>query len=178
MDRAIYACDIGSVRAGSFAWVRADPRSTRLVGSACIDSLVESLFQDITSGNRSVALGLEAPLFMPVPDDSQELNSGRDDEGQRSMFAPAGATVTTLGLHEVAWILASLRNRLGRKAEGIHYTLNGRDWRSTGGEQLLLWEAFVSEGAHAGQGEGRPHLRDAATAAAHFRDNEQICLSR
>ena len=63
------------------------------------------------------------------------------------MFAPAGLAVTTLGLHEAAWILRGLHQRSGSLVE---YTVDWQqDWRSPDQRaKLLVWEAFVSAAAH------------------------------
>ena len=140
------------------------------MGNPCasrdIDALALSLVKDLND-SFSVALGFECPLFMPVPGESDRLNCGRQGEGNRSIFAPAGAAVATLGLHEAAWVLRQIRDRV---------PLPHLSTRSTGargrpeGEalHLLVWEAFVSGTAH-----GDSHERDAATAAVFFRANEQ-----
>jgi len=113
----------------------------------------------------SIALGFESPLFMPVPAGSAGLNRGRQGEGNRSMFAPAGASVTTLGVHEAAWILRAI----GDRALGVlTYTLDWNTWPPVGDTRsLLVWEAFVSGAAHSPS-----HERDATSAAVFFRDNE------
>lgn len=81
------------------------------------------------------------------------------------MFAPAGATVATLGLQQAAWILRQIRDRVPV------LPLYSLDWTAWPPEcavpHLLLWEAFVAGTAH-----GDTHERDAATAAVFFRANE------
>jgi len=72
LSRVIYAVDIGSTRckAGqtpNFAWARVDtvdPRS--VVGSCDITKLTDRIVRDLQN-RKSVALGFEAPLFIPVP---------------------------------------------------------------------------------------------------------------
>lgn len=165
MDGVVYACDIGSVKSGSFAWSRAVSLEAAPIASSDIDELLVQIVRDARAGG-SVALGFEAPLFMPVPRYSENLNSRRTQEGNRSMFAPVGASVTTLALHEAAWILRGLREQIGAILE---YTVDWRQpWRSSNGTaRLLVWEAFVSSSAH-----GDTHERDAATAARCFLDCE------
>lgn len=165
MGRVIYACDIGSVRAGTFAWARALPGMGNPCASQDIDALARRLVEDVNA-SMSVALGFECPLFMPVPGESDRLNCGRQGEGNRSMFAPAGAAVATLGLHEAAWILRQIRERVPAPPR---YSLDWCAWPPEGEvPHLLLWEAFVSGAAH-----DDSHERDAATAVAFFRTNEQ-----
>lgn len=165
MDGVVYACDIGSVKSGSFAWSRATSHQDTPTASSDIDELLIQIVRDARSG-ASVALGFEAPLFMPIPLLSSALSSGRNGESSRSMFAPAGASVTTLALHEVAWILRSLQQQIGSI---LGFTIDWRKpWRSSSGAaKLLVWEAFVSSSAHSDT-----HERDAITAARHFIDYE------
>ncbi len=116
MNHAVYACDIGSVKSDNFAWSRVESLQDPPIASGDIDELLVHLVCDAQSG-ASVALGFEAPLFMPVPSRSGDLSSGRPGEKNRSMFAPAGLAVTTLGLHEAAWILRGLRQKIGSLVE-------------------------------------------------------------
>lgn len=167
MKRAIYACDVGSVRSGNFAWALVEP------GADCpraskdnidIDALVSRLLQDSIEG-FSIALGFESPLFMPVPEQSANLSRGRCGEGNRSMFACSGAAVTTLCVHEAAWILGEICDQASQK---LDYTLDWNRWPPQGAAQiLLLWEAFVSGPAHSGS-----HCQDAETAAVFFQEHE------
>lgn len=170
MSRSIFAVDVGSVRSGAFAWVRIGPEPGDLVGSRKIDELVDVLCSDIENG-LSIALGFECPLFMPVPQSSENLNRGRRDEGNRSMFAPAGAAVTTIGVHQVAWVLRAIHTRGSRRPR---YTFRHEDWaaRQAGQQLLFLWEAFVSGKAHAPSDGPNAHLRDALTAANYFAEKE------
>ncbi len=130
--------------------------------SLSIDALVKNLSDDIENG-KSIALGFEAPLFMSVPDQSDDLSRGRGNEGNRAMFAPAGGFVATLAIQQVAWVLEKISKYNNR----LKYTLDANDWPPLPKSQtLLLWEAFVSGPAH------RTHTQDAVTAATFFGDNE------
>lgn len=162
VDPVVYACDIGSVKSGSFAWARneniADPPSA----SNDIDALIASISSDAANG-VPVSLGFEAPLFLPVPESSTQLNSGRRGEGNRSMFAQAGTSVTTIAVHQSAWILRQLRLTLPTQTSlTFDWT---SDWRRP--HKLFIWEAFVSSSAHSEQ-----HESDAATAVQYFLANE------
>ena len=162
MNPIVYACDIGSVKSGSFAWARnenlADPPSA----SNDIDALIASISADTVKG-VPISLGFEAPLFLPVPDDSKSLNTSRRGESNRSMFAPVGAAVTTIAIHETAWILRQLRSVLPSQTD---LTFDWKsDWQRK--HQLFVWEAFVSSNAHSDE-----HERDAATAVQYFLANK------
>lgn len=160
-----YCADIGSVPEGNFAWAKAhrEAGATVVTGGSSIDGLVDGLAADL--GDRApVSLGIEAPLFLPVPVTSRGLSCGRDGDGNRSCFASAGACVTTLGLHELAYVLSRLRARV----PSLSVTLDPATWHASATKTLLLWEAFVSGAAHT---TSKDHVQDAASGAVRFLDN-------
>lgn len=166
--RRIYAVDVGSTQSDSFAWIRVDPeRPTRLFGSSCIELLSERLVADL-SAQRSVALGFEAPLFIPVPAAASRLSKGRANEGSPCWAAPPGLTVASLRLHQAAWILRFVREHCDT---AVRFEVAPSAWPPRPGAAVLFcWEAFVSGTAHSSS-----HLRDATTAAMAFLDHEH-CL--
>ena len=96
-----------------------------------------------------------------MPAESSALCYGRENDGNRSCTAPAGLTVTALGLHEAAWILARIAECCG---SSIEFSTDPRSWQCSGGRPVLFcWEAFVSGKAHSDS-----HVQDAATAALAF----------
>jgi len=167
----IYACDVGTTLSDppNFGWVRvertADGEPPVPVGSRSIEALISSLKRDFDKGN-SVALGLESPCFLPIPREANDLSRGRTGDGNRSCFAPVGAAVTTLGLHQATWILG----RISSATVTHEFTTDWRDWPPGNRRLLLLWEAFVSGPAHSP--DNNP-LEDAATAAVHFLEGER-----
>ena len=109
MTNIVYACDIGSTIQGRFAWKRTGPPvAVRDGEESSIEELVDRLKQDLKEG-CSIALGFEAPLFIPIPKVASQLSRGRTGDSTRSCFAPAGASVATLGLHQAASILKQIR---------------------------------------------------------------------
>lgn len=169
MKPVCYACDVGSTKSKGFGWARFElDDGSQPIGSSEIDQLTHKLREDMSTG-RSVALGFEAPLYMPVPEESRALSSGREDEGNRSMFAPAGAYVTTLACHQAAFLLNALKDF----QRTYQLTLHHDEWIGTRHPTLLLWEAFVSGDAKKkGESDGNSdHVHDAATAANFFRGN-------
>jgi len=163
--RVIYAFDVGGI--GNFGWARLDPMDMNCtVGDQEIAHLAESMTNDARQG-RSIALGVEAPCFIPVPRSAQELNHARTGEGNRAWCAPAGACVTTIGLHQLTWVLRYLRDEFGKTH---HLTMDWSLWPGSNRPVLLLWEAFVTGDAAAGSLDG--HVRDAATAVHEFCVNE------
>lgn len=171
LKRIIYACDIGTTRCSaktglpSFAWARVNPEDGAIQASSCIDKLVQQLESDIRQG-CSVALGFEAPLFIPVPEDWKGLSKGREGDGNRSFASPVGLTVCALGIHQSAWILRTLYESSSRECD---FTLDWQQhWPPRGHRPVLLcWEAFVSGAAHS-----ELHLMDAATAVNFFYKHE------
>jgi len=169
--RAVYAVDVGKTqRPANFAWVRVEPEdATKLVGSHDIRTLASRLKQDLKHG-YDIALGFEAPLFIPVPEDADNLSRGRSGEGNRAWSAQAGSTVAMLGIHQAAWLLRVLRRSCGDSCE---LTLDRRKWPPTGPSPILFcWEAFVSGSAH-----GASHVQDAATAAVEFLRSEDTMMA-
>src|SRR5947209_7407630 len=80
--RVVYSCDIGSTRKqpSNFGWARAESSvPKKFVGSRCIDLLVRNIASDAAKGN-SIAIGFEAPAFLPVPHDPLNLSRSRDQE--------------------------------------------------------------------------------------------------
>lgn len=171
--RVIYTCDIGSThyqekkKGPAFAWARLNPDEgiKSIQGSSDIKQLVKRLELDIDEG-YSVALGFEAPLFIPIPDNSRDLSKGREGEGRRSFASQIGLSVSALGIHQSAWILKRLHESSSRKCE---FKLDLQCWPPPSHRPILFcWEAFVSEKAHSDQ-----DMKDAATAVVFFFDNER-----
>jgi hypothetical protein len=110
MGRRIFVADIGSTRCEpglqpKFGWAGLDPgHPERVFGSPRITELAAALVTAFQDGHH-VALGLEAPLFIPVPTEATDLCRGRTNERSRSFAAPAGLAVTALMVHEAAWLL-------------------------------------------------------------------------
>lgn len=127
--------------------------------------LATAIAADLRRG-RSVALGFEAPLTIPVPEDHRRLSFGRSNEGNRSFAAPPGLAVTTLCLHQSAWLLAELRRQLDPAASAVTYSYDASEWPPAE-QTLFCWEAFVSGDAHSAD-----HVADARTAAHAFLEHE------
>lgn len=165
----IYAIDVGSTLNGrngvAFAWAKVPLIGGKPITSIDPVELAYSVALDLSSG-RSVAFGLEAPLFIPVPADVNRLSRGRENEGDRSWAAPAGGYVAALALHQAAWLLARIRAEC--KCSEFDFSVDPARWSSDKGSRpvLFCWEAFVSGPAHT------DHRRDAATAAMYFQAHQ------
>jgi len=142
-----------------------NPEDGAIQVSSFINKLVQEMESDIRQG-CSIALGFEAPLFIPVPENVEHLSKSREGDGNRSWSAPSGAGVTTLGVHQSAWILRSLYKS---SSHACDFTLDWQQqWPPSGHRPVLFcWEAFVSGAAHS-----ELHLMDAATAVYFFYTHE------
>lgn len=149
---AIFAVDVGGPK--KFAWVA----SSGAQGEDG-ESLVRALLSAFV-GNKRVALGFECPLFIPVPREWKGIGKARVGEYDRAWSGGAGATVTTYGLHEVAWVLNRLRCSLSKQPPLF---VSPEPWLKSSDVGLLLWEAFVS-----GKDKGRNHQDDVKRAAHAF----------
>lgn len=109
-----------------------------------------------------IALGFEAPLFVPIPDDSNDIGRARAGEGNRPFSAGAGASAALIGLQQTAWIMSRLRGDVEKHT----VTTDWRLWPPSS-SAILLWEAFVS-----GIAKGECHADDAVTAAREFQRRE------
>jgi len=140
--RVIYGVDIGSTRfipggTPNFAWARVDPDAPHVIDvSSSIQELADEVISDLKHGT-SVALGFEAPLFIPVPEKASNLCHGREKEGNRSCLAPAGLSVAALGIHDPRGYCAASQTvapastskqmlELGRLSEPLPFSSVGR----------------------------------------------------
>jgi hypothetical protein len=162
--RVIYAFDVGG--SGNFGWARRDPLDPdNMVGSGDITQLVDYLIRDARQG-KSIALGVEAPCFIPVPWDKSNLNERRQGEDRYPWSAQAGAIAAIIGVHQTAWVLRELHGGFG----GTHqFTTDWSLWPGSNRPILLLWEAFVCNSAKA---KPRDDVQDAATAVHEFAQHE------
>ena len=146
----VYCADIGSIAKGNFGWSRRPTDSAGETGTD-IRELADRVARDLNDG-FPVALGLECPLFVPLPDDPNNLTKARNGDGQRPWSAAAGTAVLAMGITESVWILRRIRSAVPPNIEAF------LDWGefNTNPEGLFLWEAFVSSTA-----KGSSHTADA-----------------
>jgi hypothetical protein len=126
----------------------------------CIKTLIVSLREG------PVALGFEAPQFVPIRDDPLKLTAARKGEfgpglRPRPFSAGAGASVLVTSLVIVPYVLNRLREALPRASATF-------DWQRPLTElgQLLLFEAFVTDQRKTAT---TRHIEDARLAIADFR---------
>jgi hypothetical protein len=124
--------DIGSL--ANIGWAVEGPSVTEF--GTDIDLCIEVLARAMKTG--PLALGFEAPMFVPYGRKRYDLDKARTGDGDRSFSASAGACVLTKGLVIVPYILEGLRCR----AHGARPTFK---WRGRLLKRdLLLFEAFVT----------------------------------
>ena len=123
-----------------------------------------------------LALGFEAPMFVPIREDAESLTKPRNGEGNRPFSAAAGATVLVAGLVLVPYILSKLRK--SRSENGGANPVAWQDWSRIPAEkdQMLVFEAFVSN-VKAPRGPINRHVDDARRAVEKFRADFSVPAS-
>ena len=111
-----------------------------------------------------LAIGFEAPLFIPVTD-FKNFTKKREFDGNRPWSAGAGAYVTTVNLP----LLVLCIKTIAKAHDGIEFTSSYHYWKEKRRECILFWEAFIS-------GESQieaqnPHIQAAQSACELFRKN-------
>lgn len=164
----VYAVDVGSP-GGGLAWARLVPHTGESVhGSMDFGHFLDLIVQDLR--NFPVALGFEAPMFLPVTAAFDDLTRARTREPAAWSFG-AGAYVTSVAIPLMSYILRHIKISFNDDAPVV--TLDPSGWLTPDslGSQLFLWEAFVNGNAHArGPNDAglEVHLVDAATAVLAF----------
>jgi hypothetical protein len=152
---AIFAVDVGSK--SNFGW--ACEFENKSETGETIEQLATKIVEMANHGVY-LALGFECPLFIPCPKDGKDLGKQRKGEKGKPWSAGAGSTVALIGLQQLCWLLRKVFTSLGGSPLG---TLDWTEFQK-GGQQLFLWEAFVSGGSKTGS-----HVGDPLAAARAFR---------
>lgn len=151
--------DVGS--AARTGWWRSPLDGTPTEGRD-VDVLCSELVVDLLSGD-AVALGFEAPLWIPYAYEAARLGKARPRE-HPAWSAGAGATVLASGLQQMTYVLHRLLTETNEHPPSA--TLDPDELRS-GDAQLLIWEAFVS-GRAKDRSAAEPHISDARAAGREF----------
>ena len=166
----VVSIDMGSPGQGNFAWC--DNGENR-EGSLDIDKLIPAL-----SSQTYFAMGIEAPLFIPLrPDDLKRFTGVRGEiDGNHPWSAGAGAAVTAIDLA----FLGSLLTRIYRTHPEIAVTTDMEEWEKCGNNCILIWESFISgkDGAEKSAKSINPHIADAQTALKLFQKQQQRSVSK
>lgn len=157
MDSYIVSIDMGSPKRGSFGWC--DNRKRKEKGSHDVDELLKLLLE-----KNYFAMGIEAPLFIPVrPNALKDFSGKRDFESSRPWSAGAGACVTSINLG----FLASLLAKIHEKNPDIAVTTDIEAWKARKDNCILIWESFIV-GKSGSPTKGSCHLDDAHEALRLF----------
>ncbi len=164
-DTYIFCADIGTEARGKFGWcgVRYDRPPKH--GSK-IDDFVAYIVETLGT-HPKIALGFEAPLFVPLRNDSSTLLEQRAGEAGRPFSAGAGAPVLVAALVQIPYILTSLKSKL-TKLPTVHFDIG--EFRKAS-EGIFFWEAFVSGAVKDSCDNDSPDIFDADLAAQTFRRN-------
>lgn len=154
----IAAVDVGA-RANIGWWVE-DPGGGR--GGNDLDELTGLLVGACNDG-APVALGFEAPLFIPAVDEIDRLGRQRVGERGRPWSAGAGTAALAMGFQQCTYVLTGLAGRMDRP---LPVSVDAADL-AAGEPVLVLWEAFVS-GAGKDRDSLDPHVSDARAAVTEF----------
>jgi hypothetical protein len=153
----VLAVDVGSLM--NIGWWRACPSGESSSGRD-LDELVDVIAADLQRGD-AVALGFEAPLFIPRPRSTLGLSRQRVGDGGRPWSAGAGTGALALGVQQAAYVFASLSDKIRPRV-----TFSPRALLD-GTADLLIWEAFVS-GKAKDRNAAEPHVDDARLAVTEF----------
>ena len=159
-DLQVFCADVGSIARDNFAWARRIPSSgdEELHRPGSIESLAASVV-DILRRGEPVALGFEAPMFLPVPVNPEQLGKARPyDAPSPSWSSNVGASALATGMVQIPWTLRFIHDRLSDLRVHVQWPpfAEHRDG-------LLLWEAFVS-----GPAKGDTHEEDARSGVQAF----------
>src|SRR5918992_3979331 len=110
----VFCADVGSIARDSFAGARRAPRADgeEVHRPESIESLAASV-ADVLREGEPVALGFEAPLFLPVPEDPGRLGKARPcDAPSPSWSSNVGASVLATAMVQVPWTLRYIHEQL------------------------------------------------------------------
>ncbi|MCG9915540.1 MAG: hypothetical protein MH112_04155 [Phenylobacterium sp.] len=153
---AIGVVDVGSPKSGKLGWAVLGADGSTTLGKD-LDLFVATMAD--LGQHVPLAVGFEAPLFIPMRDNAMRILTARKGELSRAWSAGAGATVTTAALGVVSYTLAGLRRRL----PDAHAVLDHLTPPTRPGD-ALFFEAFVTSA-----GKGTDHADDARLAAVEAR---------
>lgn len=125
-----------------------------------IDQLAIALDRDLGSG--SVALGIEAPIVLPLRSEPKTLTKARPGESNRPWSAGAGASVAVITMPITHYLLSKRGN--------CRRVVFSRKEATCPGD-LFVWEAFVT-----GPAKGDSDIVDANKALSGYLDHTATLL--
>lgn len=160
---AVGVIDVGSPKSGKLGWAILEPGAAPVTGGD-LDAFITQA--GALAGKWPLAIGFEAPLFIPTRAKALDVLTSRHGEGSRPWSAGAGAAVTTAALAITTYTLTGLRALTPQATASTDWT---RLPRASG--DVLFFEAFVT-----GLAKGTDHAHDALIAAEAAR--ELLCGGR
>jgi hypothetical protein len=148
---SIFVIDVGAPHKDNLGWANSDGRT-----GTDLDKCIVTVNEAVTVG--PVALGFEAPLYVPVRDDPNSLLKARSFEGNRPWSAGAGPTVLSQGLVIMSYVFSRLN-------KGVRPTFD----TPRQSYDLQVFEAMVSG---AGKPQGSDHETDAMAAVKTYSDGQ------
>ena len=115
---AIGVIDVGSPKGGKLGWAVLAPGEEPRLGKD-LDGFIREMAA--AGALHPLAIGFEAPLFIPTPSEALKILSGRRGEGSRPWSAGAGAAVTAAALAVVTYTLAGLRRGLPTAVASVDF---------------------------------------------------------
>ncbi|WP_312136496.1 hypothetical protein [Brevundimonas sp.] len=151
-DIVIGVIDVGSPKSGKLGWAIMVPNTPPVLGKD-LDTFIDTM--SMLGADWPLAIGFEAPLFIPLQQEALKILSARKGEGSRPWSAGAGAAVTTAALAVMTYTLAGLRKGLTRATATTD--VNALPERPG---DTFFFEAFVTATS-----KGESHADDALIAA-------------
>lgn len=159
----IVSIDMGSPKRGAFGWCDNRDREGNDVDKLLTLLLKENYF----------AMGIEAPLFIPVrPDALKDFSGKRDFDSNHPWSAGAGACVTSIN----RGFLGSFLTRIHQEKPDVAITTDIETWKGRKDNCILIWESFISGKSGASRKENG-HLDDAGKALHLFEAEDFQTLS-
>ena len=168
-DVVVGVVDVGSPQKNRVGWAIVT-RDQKCKGQN-LDRFIDE-FAEFARNGRPAVLGFEAPLFVPFGRGVNCVTKQRKGENGRPWSAGAGATVTTVGIAVIPYVvipyvLSKLRPKLADKEARLDWT------KPVSGKEILIFEAFVSGRAKQGSDEDDA-LAAAYTVWDHYPDLDKL----
>lgn len=157
-ELSIVAVDVGSLL--NIGWWRELTESNLTSNGRDLDAVADAVVADLRE-EVPVALGFEAPLFVPRPSEHARLNKQRVGDKGRPWCAGAGTGALALGIQHATYVFERIA---AQQQPRVTFDL---DVLMKGDADLLVWEALVS-GAAKNRAASNPHVDDARVAVREF----------
>ncbi|MCX8500700.1 MAG: hypothetical protein ORO03_03260 [Alphaproteobacteria bacterium] len=134
----IAVVDIGSPKKGKIGWVIMDDKENFCCQGKSLGKFIDKI-KAVIKKNEKIAIGFEAPLFVPKRMNEMELNCQREGEAGKSFSAGAGAAVLVTALTVIPFILSGIKEYNGQPDVFFDF----EKWQ-TAKAGIFFFEAFVT----------------------------------